>query len=583
MTRRTAVAVALLALLLSACGGIGLPESGPVVETTAAGTNPQEDTAIINPRGPGEDDSPEEIVRGFLDAMMATPPIKTAVAREFLTSDAREAWAPTGVIAYSTTTLSTPRGSSEVEMTLVDADRTDSRGAWLGPVTGDAATFRVGLEQEDGQWRIADPPDVVMVARSWFERRLAQASLYFFDPSGTILVPEPVFVPRGVQFASALVNGLLQGPAPDLSTSELSFLPTGLRPVVSVPVSDAGVAQVDLISDAGDVLLAPPETERLVAQLAWTLRQDAAIQRFRVTVGGREVKLPNGESEFSVTHGSAFAPYVADASPVLYGLRDGRLVAGTPRSLEEVAGPFGTEDYGLESVALDMRADRAAGVAGDGSTLWLAPVDDEEAPALLKSDGVDLLTPAWDFRDQLWTVDRRPEGAVVLHTLGTELRTLAVPGISGADVKDFLVSRDGSRLVAVVRGTGGADQIVVSRLVTTGDGEVLRALPAEPIIPPESAQGRIRDVAWWRTTGVVYLQAQSRRLFQVRSASVDGAAIGVESLFVTINDDVRQLVGSPNPTQETYAFSPEVLLDLAGPRDQRISVDPAVTQVSYVG
>ena len=63
------------------------------------------------------------------------------------------------------------------------------------------------------------PPDALMVPRVWFEEPVPAASLYFFDPTARILVPEPVFVPGGDQVASSLVNGLLAGPAPTLAGS----------------------------------------------------------------------------------------------------------------------------------------------------------------------------------------------------------------------------------------------------------------------------------------------------------------------------------------------------------------------------
>jgi hypothetical protein len=583
VTRRTTVLAALLVgLLLSGCG-VSLPDSGPVVETEAGGTRPRDNPANINPRGPGEDDSPEDVVRGFLEAMTATPPIKTTVAREFLTPDAKASWQPIGTIAYGNPTISGLR-DGELEMTLSDADRTDARGAWQGPLEGAAATFRIGMAQDDdGQWRISSPPPYLMVPRSWFEQRLRQVSLYFFDPSGTVLVPEPVFAPRGPQLASTMVNGLLQGPAPGMAGSELTFFPADLRPVVSVPVSARGLAQVTLTSDNTDLVLAASEAERLVAQLAWTLRQDADIRSFRVSVDGQPVKLSDGDDEFDVTYGSSFAPYVGDASPVLYGLREGRLVAGSPRSLDEVGGPFGQSDYQLRSVALDMRADQAAGVASSGTELWVGSVDDPAGtPARVIVSGTDLLTPAYDVRDRLWSVDRRAGGAVVQYVRGTTVRTVDVPGISGQYVKDFTVSRDGTRLVAVVRGAGPDDSIVVSRIISTGDDQVQRVDAARDITPPET-DGRIRSLAWRTPTSLIYLQPQSRRFFYVRSVSVDGASLGVDDVFQSITEAVTDLVGSPTPSLPAYAFAPGVLKDLAGARDLRIPVDDAVTDLTYVG
>ena len=57
----------------------------------------------------------------------------------------------------------------------------------------------------------------------------------------------------------------------------------------------------------------PEQVELLVSQLAWTLQQDPTITRFRVTIDGRPVQLPN-EAEFSVDHGHEYAPYVAGSS-----------------------------------------------------------------------------------------------------------------------------------------------------------------------------------------------------------------------------------------------------------------------------
>ena len=52
---------------------------------------------------------------------------------------------------------------------------------------------------------------------TFYEQPFQDASLYFFDPTGRILVPEPVHVPQGQQLTTALVHGLLLGPRPSLA------------------------------------------------------------------------------------------------------------------------------------------------------------------------------------------------------------------------------------------------------------------------------------------------------------------------------------------------------------------------------
>ncbi|WP_298508949.1 LpqB family beta-propeller domain-containing protein [uncultured Nocardioides sp.] len=582
--RRTlpALGVLLAGLVLSGCG-VAMPDSGPVREISATGSNRDDEPASIDPPGPQSGQSPEEILRGFLYAMRATPAIRTSVAREFLTREASVDWQPAGMVIYdsvNTLPAESPRTNNTVDVQLDDAYRIDARGAWLGPVAEADATVPFQMELNDGEWRISAPPPYLMVTRSWFEQRFRQASLYFFDPSATLLVPEPVYVPRGRQFASSLVNGLLQGPSTELS--EADYLPSDLRSI-SVPVSQGGVAEVDLTSDAGDVPLPTPEqADLLVSQLAWTLAQDASIARFRVSIDGRQILLPGQSAEFSVEHGHEYAPYVAGSSTLLFGVRSGVMVGGSPQNLQTVTGPFGSGDYALGSVSVDLRADQAAAVSQDGHALWVAPVKDNGGSALkLKGNGENLLRPAWDFSGRLWEVDRRASGAEVMYRRGDQMRTLEVPGISGEDVKDFLVSRDGSRLIAVIRESAESDRMVVSRILTTGDHQVVGALAAETITP-EDAAGPIRDVSWRTPTSVAMLYPTTRTLFQVRVASVDGAPSG-DSLSAPIEGEVLGLAGTPVPGETNYAVVRGGLVDLDDPLEAASEIDPTIDSLHYVG
>jgi len=591
-TRPTALRRAGAALVAAVCVSlltgcvVGMPTSGPVTETGSTGTQSQDRAVNINPRRPGVDDPPEAIVRGFLEAMTATPAITTSVAREFLTTEAAANWKPTQTIIYATATARGAEGERPVSVTLGDAHRTDSRGAWLGALSPGESTLEFPVGLQDGQWRISAPPDALIVPQSWFEARFRQASLYFFDPSASILVPEPVFVPRGRQLASALVDGLLSGPSSALSPYELTFLPSDLRSLVSVSVSSTGVAQVDLANDAGGDLMPPPaEAELLVAQLAWTLRQDPSIEAFRVSIGGRPVQLPDQSTTFSTELGAEYAPYASGASAQLFGLRDGALVSGTTQGLDAVSGPFGSGDLALRTASPNLSATQAAVVAESGTEVLVGPVRaGADDPAVTRvGTGEDFLDPAWDFADRLWLVDRRSSGSVVSYVQGGRPRTLDVPGISGADVKSFLVSRDGSRLVAVVRVSPDTDALLVSRILTSGEGRVVRALPAVSVTEGTDFDSAIRAVAWRSPTSLLVLHPVSRRLFQVRTASVDGSPVGPDAVAVTLDRDISGLAGSPVPGAREYAVAQGALSDLAGPRANTIDVDPSVTALGYVG
>ncbi len=60
---------------------------------------------------------------------------------------------------------------------------------------------------EDGEFRIAGPPDALIVPQSWYAQRFRQVSLYFFDPTSQVLVPDPVFVPRNADLPRRWSSG----------------------------------------------------------------------------------------------------------------------------------------------------------------------------------------------------------------------------------------------------------------------------------------------------------------------------------------------------------------------------------------
>ena len=573
----------LLALLLTGC--IGLPDDGPVVESDTTGSGSREDAMTIDPLGPQPGQSPSEVVKGFLDAMQATP-IDDTVARQFLTRSSAELWEPATTIVYDT--ISLPRPSAEsgnlVDVKLTGADQVDDRGTWQGALNVSTETdLHFAVKKEDGEYRIGAPPDELIVPRSWYSQRFRQVSLYFFDPTSRVLVPDPVFVPRGVDLASILVQRLIAGPDPDLFGYSRNLLPDGADPDISVPVSSDGVATVDL----GDVPVpSPADRGLLVAQLAWTLRQDTSVDRLRVLVDGQPMTTPGEGSDVSVTTGEAFAPYVAEANRLLFGLQDDRMVAGGAGNLAPVSGPFGQPGLALRSITANLDASRAAGVTRDGSTMYVGDVRategvTTEAVAVVQGAS-DLLPPSWDFSGQLWMVDRRDDGAVVSYLRAGHVEEVVVNGISGQDVKSFLVSRDGSRLVAVIR-SGDEDAVVVSRLLQTQQGLFAGALDARQVDVEEGRGLRIKDIAWLTATSIVVLHPIGEELFQVRTASVDGAPGGIDDLSVTLDGRIEGLIGTPDPRQSTYAVAEGRLVDLSGPTGGDLRVDPGITSLGYVG
>ncbi|GAB7004202.1 MtrAB system accessory lipoprotein LpqB [Nocardioides sp. AN3] len=581
--RGAAAAVAFTSILaaLTACG-VGMPVSGGVVEAGPAPTTTRVPGISIDPRPPQRGASPTAIVQGFLDAMLATP-TQTRSAQQFLTKGARTSWDPAqSTLVYAEKGV--PRGGSgDVRVDLAGAYRLDSRGGWQGavPPSGQQLSFHVA--RENGQWRIASAPDALIVPISWFEARFVQQSLYFFDPTGQVLLPEPVFVPRGNQLATTLVRDLVAGPPPELAGVVRSFLPSGVGEGLSVPVDASGTADIALT--AGPDQPAQSSTQALTfltAQLGWTLRQDPTVSAIRLSIGGRPVQLPGGRNEFSVSDGPEYDPAGYQTSSQLFGLdARGRLVAGQPPRLAPVSGPFGVRSAGLRTVAVDLDGTQVAGVTTSGTAVRHAAVRGGSSVVRTVARGADLLRPAWDVIGRLWLVDRAAGGAAVSYVDPDGLRhAVVVPGITRTDVSRFLVSRDGTRLVAVQR-TPDGDRLVVSRLHSDDDGRITSASPAVRISSDEGAPMRVKDIAWSSPTTVQMLHRLSG-VTQLREIAVDGSGAAFPAQSVVVADSVDAVVSSPVPAQGAYGVFGTTLRGLTG--DTRDSVlDGPVTSLGFVG
>jgi len=573
-----AVVLATSALL---AGCMRMPESGPVVETRSTGSLGDQPVINIDPRPPQPGASAGEIVKGFLDAMTATP-IQTTVAREFLTKELSTSWDPQRrLITYADALPPRLRGAEEVTVRLTSADELDSRLAWQGRLPKGQRRLDFPVTMENGEFRIAQAPNALIVPETWFEQRFHEVSLYFFDPSGQILVPEPVFVPSGEQLTTALVKGLLRGPAEEPSRVARSYIPPGLDYGVSVAVSSDGVADISLKGDAG------PETtqsvERMLAQFAWTLRQDPSVRAVRVSIGGEPVQVRGGDSQVSVDQGAAFDPTGFQSSPLLYGLRNGLLVSGPASRLTPVDGPLGKEPYGLLSLAVNLDATRAAGVSGGGHAVLVGPVHGSGGTVRqVVSDADDLLRPAWDFANRLWLVDRTSAGARVSYVTGDRVASLRIPGVTGERVSRFLVSRDGSRLVAVVQRRSG-DAIMVSRIRHDEKGQVIGASAAQRITWEGGGRLRIRDIGWHSATSIAVLNLVGDQLAQVRSLAIDGSPAALNNLSLTLQGNISALVASPTPGESTYSLTRTSLRDLSSPEQGLTPVDHATTTLTYVG
>ncbi len=500
------------------------------------------------------------LVNNFLRAMTATP-LNTFVARQFLTSESSGSWVPErGTIVYGTDTVETLPGG-EVALRLSDVVELDDRGTWLGdPTRGAGRDITLKLVKEEGEWRISDPPNRLIIPRSHFDTEYQQYFLYFFDKSAQVLVPEPVYAPRGLQAPTLLVAALLKGPLPSLAGVETTFVPHGTRlDGISVPVSRDNTAEVPLSDEVLD--LDNNQLNLLFAQLSWTLGQIAGVERMRVTVAGTPVDLPGARVDVGVNQWSEFDPALAWASTSLFGIRDRRVVTLTGDRESRVSGPFGTLPLGLRSIAVDLPAQHVAGVSArrharargrQGPHLGQArhpvrrthglPAGHRPAPARLRPlrsavrGGPDLgRRPA---------VGRAGRGRA--HGRGARRSP-------GEPVVRFVLSRDGTRLVSQIR-RDGRDQLVVSRVERDAKGRVQGLLPAVPLPLTGAGDAQIRDLGWRTPGSLAVLSAPSVGTSQVLIVKIDGSSTpeDLSTDAELFRDQAVRLVTAPSAGSPLY-------------------------------
>ena len=234
-------------LALSAC--VRMPTDGPVTEVQTSTVTAPRAPFDFDPKPPQPGESATEIVTHFLEAMKAPPDHdQRRAAVPHRGGAARLAARTTPIVTYGE--IGDPVGGD----LTVQVPMTDDQRVRRPRAPGSARADGVTLQLRPHARRTASGastrlPDALMVPESWFEDSYRRVSLYFFDPTDQILVPEPVYVPEGDQLASSLVPGLLPSDPHSTRASSAPSSRRASRSAFSVPITSAGIAEVSLDGD----------------------------------------------------------------------------------------------------------------------------------------------------------------------------------------------------------------------------------------------------------------------------------------------------------------------------------------------
>lgn len=512
-TVRLTVWMGLLALMLTGC--VRIPTSGPV--DPATGPVRQPDVSVqVEPDPPSPGASPRLVVEGYLQAM-ANYQQGYAIARLFLATDVRDAWRPeAGITVYEDGygVTSTPESAS-LEAPL--RGRVGPDGAFQ--VSTETLVHDFGLVRDiDGEWRIHNPPQGLLVSRYLFEKFYRLANVYFYDPTWTTVVPVPIVLPVGNLTPTALLQALLRGPNDWINPAVVSAIPAQTRlNVQSAFVLTDGVVEVSLTESVA--ALADEQRSRMAGQITWTLSQLEGVTGVRFLMNGAPYAVPEADQGVVRIHAYSWLDPAPAQRPVqLYAAQPNGLVTliDTARGAEvqPLTGVLGSLS-GVSAMDVSPTADRIALVGQGGTTLRAGFLDGSLPPVLLT--GGRLLRPQFVGSQnlELWTIaDGGPDGQrqTAYRILGDRVEAIRLEAFQGSVVQAYRISPDGTRMAAVRSIDGGRIEVGLARINRTNPQVVVegwRELQVQE--PTQPRPDQIVDVGWLTPTELVVLATDNGR------------------------------------------------------------------------
>ncbi|MDT2007758.1 MtrAB system accessory protein LpqB [Rhodococcus opacus] len=464
LVSRSVCGAIVLAVLVAVSGCASLPDSST---PQAIGTiNRDSPGSSVAAPAPGRE--PDLLLRDFFKAS-TDPSDRHLAARQFLTAGVSGSWddAASATIVDKVDVLPETRSTDKATYTI----RANKVGQLEpgGLYVAEEGSFetKISLELLDGEWRISELPAGVILDRAQFLNTYQRKSLYFLDPAGTTVVPDPRWVSGAQdQMASQLVGLLIDGPKAALAPAVRNEL-AGVSVRGPITKADGRTAQVGVglggirIDFAGVPPMDEQAKQLFAAQVIWTLANAEISGPYVLLADGEpfDDRFPNGWTTADVASMNPFA--TSSATVGLHALREGSLVSVTETGVTPVPGYFGSA-RNMRSLALSQDGKLVAAVADTGrpapepaSSLMVGAYEDGAASVL---EGGAITRPTWaPDNSAIWAAVNGNTVIRVLREPGTG-RTSVVNVDAGAvtalgtTITELRLSRDGVRAALIVDG-----------------------------------------------------------------------------------------------------------------------------------
>jgi hypothetical protein len=490
--------LAILMVLLASCAQI--PRSGPVGKSKDEGAG-NANAPVFFPAAPRAGASPEAVIEDFYMAGSGYED-DYPVARQYLTQAQSVTWRPDKrALVFREAQVVKTAIENEYVYQLDVAYSVDADGIATQYPAGTKESIPVTLDQVEGEWRISKVPDGTAIPEETFKVIYGAYPIYFYDPTFTYAVPDyRWFIKK--KTVKSMTSALLAGPAPYLRGAVVSAFPSGMKLArESVPVV-SGSAQVDL--SAKELFDASAEDrQRMQNQLALTFRSQPDVINVQLRADQDLVRVDDD--------GSVLPPVVDRSVPARQiAINNGELVRYENNRISPLPDIRSVAGLGPHAPAESPVSQTIAFLNGDKTTLYVIEPGQETARQLTTRS--TLTGPSFSPGDWVWTAGPGASGAteVVAFKPTGIAAGMAVPSVtmtpawlSGRTVKDFRVSREGTRAL-VISEANGKTAVQVAGIVRNSDGT-----PKDLTVPVNLVTSSEPDQGVWVNGSSVAVMAGS--------------------------------------------------------------------------
>ncbi|MFJ6216360.1 LpqB family beta-propeller domain-containing protein [Streptomyces sp. NPDC092296] len=564
--RRLLAAALPLTLLLAGCAA--MPDSGDVSEVSAAERGDDQNLQVrVFPVHPLKGLDPQELLQNFLDATIGDE-AGYDTAKEYLTKEEAAQWRPeagVSVLADNPRVRAGSIGKTQARVT-VEGTRVavlDSNKTFKPSDSAFHAAF--SFEKENGEWRISQLPDGLIVNQTNFRNVYERVNRYFYaaaDPSRPsarppALVPDPIYLRRRIDPLTAAAKALAAGPSRWLAPAVTSAFNGVTVLSRQVGPDDAGVVQVRV--SARGLSSRQEDCRRMAVQLLRTFKDQSGNGVEQVDVSGPD----GGGCQISGQEAGPFANQDMLGEIYYQDFDSGRLlmlgvdeVSGTP-----VAGPLGEaspQQPRAGAIAVRRDATLAAEVTLDGRELREVGLSQgaKAGPVLVSSAGPKpqqaLSLPSWDGNGDLWVADRDPAAPSVKMVRGDRAYPVYVEGLEGRTVQGLKLSSDGTRVALLLADPAGVRTVAMG-LVRHSGTETAPQAAITGLQPVAPQLVDVTAVSWADTDQLVVLGKEAEGVKHPQLVGVDGSRD--EDTTLQAIDGMTRVAAAEDPHAPVYADS----------------------------